>query len=86
MFEYMAAKKPIVASDLPSIREVLNNENSLLVKPGDPLEIKAAISALAENKKLADDISQKAFNDVQKYTWDKRATKIIKFIEEICAE
>ncbi len=33
MFEYMAAKKAIVSSDLPVIREVLNEDNSILVEP-----------------------------------------------------
>jgi glycosyltransferase involved in cell wall biosynthesis len=32
IFEYMSHKKPIIASDLPVIREVLNESNSLLVE------------------------------------------------------
>ena len=36
LFEYMAAGRAIVASDLPAIREVLRDgENALLVTPGD---------------------------------------------------
>jgi len=34
LFEYMAAKRPIVASDLPAIREILNEETAVLVAPG----------------------------------------------------
>ena len=37
LFEYMAAGRAIVASDLPAIREILrDNENAVLVPPGDP--------------------------------------------------
>jgi len=37
LFEYMAARVPIVASDLPSTREVLTpGENALLVPSNDP--------------------------------------------------
>ena len=35
MFEYMTAQRPIVASDLPSIREVLNKNSAVLVKPNN---------------------------------------------------
>jgi glycosyltransferase involved in cell wall biosynthesis len=35
LFEYMSHKKPIIASDLPVIREVLNEKNSILVKCDD---------------------------------------------------
>ena len=35
LFEYMAAGRPIVASDLPALREVLSpDENAVLVTPG----------------------------------------------------
>ena len=35
IFEYMSHKKPIIASDLPVIREVLNDKNSILVEPNN---------------------------------------------------
>ena len=35
IFEYMSHKKAIIASDLPVIREVLNERNSVLVKSDD---------------------------------------------------
>ncbi len=33
VFEYMASRKPIIASDLPVLREVLNEKNAMLVSP-----------------------------------------------------
>ena len=37
LFEYMASGRPIVASDLPSLREVLaDGRNALLVEPATP--------------------------------------------------
>tara|TARA_B100000315_G_C14580951_1_gene590446 strand:+ start:2316 stop:3449 length:1134 start_codon:yes stop_codon:yes gene_type:complete len=76
MFEYMAAKKAIISSDLPVLREVLNNNNSILVKPSD---IKSWINAinLLRNKSLRDQLSTCAYNDfIDNYTWDLRVNNI----------
>jgi len=82
LFEYMASKKPIVASDLPAIREILsNNVNAILVAPDDPKALSEGISRLLSNHELALRLSHQASLDVMEYTWDKRAERIKKFIE-----
>ena len=81
MFEYMASRRPIVASDLPSIREVLNNDNSVLVPPDDPKLLANAIQSVLLNNQLAESISNQAYNDVKPYDWKLRAQKIIHFIK-----
>jgi len=84
LFEYMAARVPIVASDLPSIREVLcSGVNAVLVPPNDPRALAEGIRKLLEDRSLADKIAQKAFEDVQEYTWEKRAQKIIRFLRSL---
>lgn len=77
MFEYMASKRPIIASSLPSIKEVLNNNNAILVDPDNPEELKNKIKELLNYSDLAVKISNKAYQDVKKYTWEKRAEKIL---------
>jgi glycosyltransferase involved in cell wall biosynthesis len=81
MFEYMASEKPILASDLPSIREVLNENNAVFFKPDDPQDLADKIKYILDNFDLAEKISTQAKIDVQNYTWDKRAEKIINFIK-----
>ena len=76
LFEYMAAKKPIISSDLPSLREVLNKGNAILVKPDSPEELAEGIKKALENPGLANKISEQAFLDVKQYTWDNRVKKI----------
>jgi glycosyltransferase involved in cell wall biosynthesis len=84
LFEYMAARVSIVASDLPSTREVLTHGvNAILVPPGDPRALAEGIRELLEDRPLADKIAQKAFEDVQEYTWEKRAQKIIRFLRSL---
>ena len=79
LFEYMAAQRPIVASDLPSLREVLNENNAALVSSDDSIALAAGIKKVLLDPVLADRIVQRAYNDVQNYTWSKRAGKILKF-------
>ena len=80
LFEYMASGNPIVASDLPSIREILNADNAVLVKSNDPEALAEGIKKVLQDKNLGDRLLGQAFADVQKYTWRKRAGEIMKFI------
>lgn len=80
LFEYMAAGRPIVASDLPSLREVLNERNAVLVPPDDPAALAAGIAQVLADSALARCLSRQALHDVQNYTWAKRAERILQFI------
>ena len=82
LFEYMASGAPIVASDLPSLREVLNNQNSVLVEPNSSERLAEGISQALGNGDLASKISAQALKDVQQYSWQKRTGNIIKFITD----
>ena len=78
LFDYMAAGVPIVASDLPSLRDVLQHEaNALLVPPGDPAALAQAVDRLLSDKALADRLAARAREDVQRYSWDARASSIL---------
>ena len=81
LFEYMASQRPIVASDLPSIREILNDKNAFFFEPDNPKDLADAIKKILENRNLSDMISKQAFEDVKNYTWQKRAEKILNFIK-----
>ena len=81
LFEYMAAKRPIIASDLPSIREIMNENNCLFCKPGDASDLAGKIKELSVDRAKADKISVRAYGDVLQYGWEKRAEKIINFIK-----
>ena len=79
LFEYMASKRPIVASRLPSIEEILEDEkNAVLFEPDNPVDLAKKIKWVINNN--CDDIVSQAYNDVQEYTWDKRAEKIMGLI------
>ncbi|MFA6215758.1 MAG: glycosyltransferase [Patescibacteria group bacterium] len=81
MFEYMASSRPIVASELPSLKEVLNQNNSILVKPDDPEALAGGIKKVLADKVLAEGVVKQALKDVDNYTWEKRAEKILNFLK-----
>jgi len=81
MFEYMSSKRPIIASALPVLKEVLvDRKNCILVEPDDLNGWVASIDELRVNPELSSDLASQAFYDlVSNYTWTKRVNTIIEF-------
>ena len=80
LFEYMASGNPVVASALPSIQEILNDSNSVLVAPDDEAALAAGIKTVLDDPALAKRLGDQAASDVQKYDWRKRAEKILELL------
>jgi glycosyltransferase involved in cell wall biosynthesis len=77
LFEYLAMDRPIVASDLPSLREVLTDERTaLLVPPGDPQALASALERLAGDPALSAALSRASRALATNYTWDRRAERV----------
>lgn len=79
MFEYMSSKKAIISSDLPVIKEVLNTNNAILVKPDDERMWVQALEKLGSDISLRDRLALQAYEDfITKYTWTIRAKNLVK--------
>lgn len=77
LFEYMAANRAIVASDLPAIREVLTNGvHALLVTPGDADALAEGIRQLAADPQLRQRLAAAAHAAVAEYSWQRRADRL----------
>lgn len=77
LFEYMAAGRPIVASALPALGEVLRDEdNALLVEPGNASQMAQAIRRLLADVSLASRLAAAAWRDVHDYRWERRAERL----------
>ena len=77
LFEYLAAGRPIVASRLPALAEVLEDGiNALLVAPGDPAALADAIRRLIADPALALRLAARAFADAEQYSWARRAERL----------
>jgi glycosyltransferase involved in cell wall biosynthesis len=79
LFEYMAAGKPIIASDLEVLREILRHRhNCLLCAPDDIDAWKKALMRLHEDRRLAGRIAENALTELHdKYSWEKRAATLL---------
>lgn len=83
-FEALAAGRPIVASDLPSSREVLAHErNALLVPPGDAPALAAALQRLLGDAALRERLARQAWEDSERYSWDARARALLELFEAL---
>jgi len=84
LFEYMSAKIPIVASDFPSMREILEDrKTAVLVEPENPKALAEGIEKVLTDREFARKIVEQAYEKVKDFTWKNRAEKIIRFIEHI---
>lgn len=79
IFEYMAAGKAILTSDLPAIKEILTHgKNSLLASPEDIDEWVSNLELIKEDIQLRNKLGEnakRAFED--NYTWKSRANNIL---------
>jgi len=83
LFEYMAMGRPIVASRLGQIAEVLRHEETaFLVQPGDPEDLAQGILRLLKDQRLGETLGKAARETVVKnYTWEANAKRILELIE-----
>lgn len=82
LFEYMASGVPIVASDLPSLREILDEKNSILVEADNPQKFAFGIEKIINNEGLGDLLSKNALEKIQNFSWNNRVKLIIKFLQQ----
>ena len=83
LFEYMASGKAIVTSDLPSLRDVLDEHVAVFAPPGDVAGLAAACSMLIRDPSLRDRLGRAARTAALRHTWDARAASISAFIDAV---
>lgn len=77
LFSYLASGRPIVASDLPSLREVVSEQEVFFFKPDNPESLADAIGRALADTQGAHARAARALQLVQQYTWDARAKIIL---------
>ncbi len=80
--DYLSAGLPIVAPDHPFVKEVLHDgKDCIMFQQGNSESLACAINKVLENPDFAETIARNAYKTAQEYSWQKRAEKIVNFIE-----
>jgi glycosyltransferase involved in cell wall biosynthesis len=77
MFEYMASGRVILTSDLPVLREVLNDSNAVFYFPEDLIDLIDKFADLIKDESTRKRIADQALQDVSQYSWQERMKRII---------
>lgn len=86
LMEYMASGRPIIASDVPAIRDTLSDDMGYFAKPDSPESIAEQVRAVFSDPAAAEHKARAArAYAVDTLGWDARARKIFAFIQHSIA-
>ncbi|MCP4536825.1 MAG: glycosyltransferase family 4 protein [Chloroflexi bacterium] len=87
LIEAMACGKPVIASDLPGVRLVVNDgEDGLLVKAGDVNDLVEKIQTLLSSPQRRREMGERGRAKVEeKYAWPKILPRLVQVYEEVLA-
>ncbi len=84
LLEYMAAGLPVVASDLPSVRELVTHDReALLTSDGDVTALAGALERLSADSALGARLGAAARQAAEKHTWLLRGRQILDACTEV---
>jgi glycosyltransferase involved in cell wall biosynthesis len=83
LFEALASRRPVLASNLASLREVLrHDQNAWLVPPDDPEALAAGLRALLRDPLRAARLAASARAQADGYDWSERGRAVAQFLRE----
>ena len=82
LVEAMAAGVPVVASDIPGFDEVVNDGvDGILVPPGEPSALAAAVGRVLEDRDLAERLAATGRERAATFSWTRVADRIVAIYE-----
>lgn len=85
ILEYMAAGRPLLASNMPIVRELVREDvDGLLFSPNDPEDLARQAVQLLKNMELSQRLAESAAAHVrEKFTWHESQKKLGKVVEKL---
>ena len=84
IFESMACQTPIVASDLPVVREIIADDEGKFFRPDRPAELARAIRLITDYPDHGKEIASKAFKKlIDQFTWEKVDHQLSDFYDKL---
>ncbi len=83
LFEYMAAGCAVVVSDLPVLREVLDEDEASWFVPGDARSLAQAIRRLVDDPAYARNMGERLTIKAHDFTWEARAMRLLGVIHDV---
>lgn len=80
LFEYMAAGKPIIASNTPANREIISEQEAYFYEPDNASDLAAKIQYVSRNPEEARIKTIQAADKVMCFSWQRRTEEILEFI------
>ena len=79
-----ACATPVIASDIPGYRGVMEPEAGLLVPPGDPAALAEAVAGLLADEPRREELGRAARSIAQeRYSWDRIAGRLAEIYESL---
>jgi glycosyltransferase involved in cell wall biosynthesis len=84
VLEYAAAARPIVASDLPVVRELLGEGETLFFQPGDATDLARQVISLLSRPEAARAMGERAARRVRQYfTWERAGSQLLEVYSDL---
>lgn len=81
LFEYLPVGRPIVAAATPAIKDMVSEKEVFFYEPDSAESMAAAAQEAIQNTSAASDKTRAARTLAEKYTWQKRAELVLKYIK-----
>ena len=80
LFEYMASRRPIIASNIDSLKEVLSENNAFFFKSDNAEDLAKKVIEVCSSD--CSEVVNNAYSEAHKFTWAERARNISLFIKK----